>query len=146
MTSARWGSRTGSCSSRARSPRPSSTSSSSTSRSGTRSSRAPRSRSSSSRRTWPRPTTSAGDGSGYLQGLHGEEIPLAGRITAIADTFDALVSRRVYKAPIALDSALAVIEDGRGEQFDPELVDMFLACRADVAEIVAAHPDHDLRG
>jgi putative two-component system response regulator len=83
------------------------------------------------------------DGSGYLQGLHGEEIPLAGRITAIADTFDALVSRRVYKAPIALDSALSVIEDGRGKQFDPELVDMFLACRADVAEIVAAHPDYD---
>ncbi|HET6865209.1 MAG TPA: HD domain-containing phosphohydrolase [Solirubrobacteraceae bacterium] len=81
------------------------------------------------------------DGSGYLQGLRGEEIPLAGRITAIADTFDALVSRRVYKDPIPLDSALVVIEEGRGKQFDPQLVDMFLACRADVAAIVADHPD-----
>jgi cyclic di-GMP phosphodiesterase len=81
------------------------------------------------------------DGSGYLQGLRGEEIPLAGRITAIADTFDALVSRRVYKDPIPLDSALVVIREGRGKQFDPHLVDMFLDCRTDVAAIVADHPD-----
>ncbi|MBV9604289.1 MAG: response regulator [Solirubrobacterales bacterium] len=80
------------------------------------------------------------DGEGYLQGLRGEEIPLAGRITAIADTFDALVSRRVYKPPVSLDSALAVIERGRGTQFDPQLVDLFLDCRVEVAEIVAAHP------
>ncbi len=82
------------------------------------------------------------DGGGYLHGLRGEEIPLAGRITAIADTFDALVSRRVYKPPVPLDSALAVIEEGRGKQFDPHLVDLFLECRADVAAIVAEHPDH----
>ena len=81
------------------------------------------------------------DGNGYLHGLRGEEIPLAGRITAIADTFDALVSRRVYKAPIPIDSALAVIQQGRGKQFDPQLVDLFLACRTDVAAIVADHPD-----
>jgi putative two-component system response regulator len=81
------------------------------------------------------------DGGGYLQGLRGEEIPLAGRITAIADTFDALVSRRVYKEPIPLESALAVIEEGRGKQFDPQLVDLFLDCRADMAAIVADHPD-----
>jgi putative two-component system response regulator len=82
------------------------------------------------------------DGGGYLQGLRGEEIPLAGRITAIADTFDALVSRRVYKSPVPLDSALAVIEEGRGKQFDPHLVDLFLDCREEVAAIVAEHPDH----
>ncbi len=82
------------------------------------------------------------DGSGYLQGLHGEEIPLAGRITAIADTFDALVSRRVYKPPVPIDCALAVIEEGRGKQFDPQLVDLFLECRRDIADIVAEHPDH----
>ncbi|HJS93306.1 MAG TPA: HD domain-containing phosphohydrolase [Solirubrobacteraceae bacterium] len=82
------------------------------------------------------------DGTGYLQGLHGEEIPLAGRITAIADTFDALVSRRVYKPPVPVDSALAVIREGRGKQFDPQLVDLFLACRADLTAIVADHPDH----
>ena len=81
------------------------------------------------------------DGGGYLQGLRGEEIPLAGRVTAIADTFDALVSRRVYKEPIALEPALAVIRDRRGTQFDPDLVDVFLECREDVATIVAQHPD-----
>jgi cyclic di-GMP phosphodiesterase len=81
------------------------------------------------------------DGGGYLHGLRGEEIPLAGRITAVADTFDALVSRRVYKDPVPLERALAVIEEGRGTQFDPQLVDVFLACRADVAAIVAEHPD-----
>jgi putative two-component system response regulator len=82
------------------------------------------------------------DGGGYLQGLRGEEIPLAGRITAIADTFDALVSRRVYKPPVPLKGALAVIEEGRGKQFDPHLVDLFLDCREEVAAIVAEHPDH----
>ena len=81
------------------------------------------------------------DGGGYLQGLQGQEIPLAGRITAIADTFDALVSRRVYKDPIPVEHALAVIREGRGTQFDPELVDVFLDCREDVATIVAEHPD-----
>jgi putative two-component system response regulator len=82
------------------------------------------------------------DGGGYLRGLRGEEIPLAGRITAVADTFDALVSRRVYKEPVPLDRALTVIEEGRGKQFDPHLVDVFLDCRADVAAIVAEHPEN----
>lgn len=82
------------------------------------------------------------DGGGYLRGLRGEEIPLAGRITAIADTFDALVSRRVYKPPVPLKAALAVIEQGRGRQFDPHLVDLFLDCREEVAAIVAEHPDY----
>jgi len=81
------------------------------------------------------------DGRGYLHGLRGEEIPLAGRITAVADTFDALVSRRVYKNPVPLERALAVIGEGRGTQFDPQLVDVFLGARKDVATIVAEHPD-----
>jgi cyclic di-GMP phosphodiesterase len=81
------------------------------------------------------------DGGGYLHGLRGDEIPLVGRITAIADTFDALVSRRVYKDPVPLEHALAVINESRGMQFDPDLVDVFLECREDVATIVAEHPD-----
>jgi putative two-component system response regulator len=48
----------------------------------------------------------------------------------------------VYKPPVPVDSALAVIRDGRGKQFDPQLVDLFLACRADLAAIVADHPDN----
>jgi putative two-component system response regulator len=82
------------------------------------------------------------DGGGYLHGLRGEEIPLAGRITAIADAFDALVSRRVYKPRVPVNDALAVIAEGRGNQFDPQLVDLFLECRGDVTEIVAAHPEN----
>jgi putative two-component system response regulator len=81
------------------------------------------------------------DGGGYLRGLRGDEIPLEGRITAIADTFDALVSRRVYRRPVPLDQALVVIADGRGTQFDPELAGVFLDCRDEVAAIVAQHPD-----
>ncbi len=81
------------------------------------------------------------DGGGYLQGLRGEEIPLAGRITAVADAFDALVSRRVYKDPISLEHAMSVIAEGRGTQFDPNLVDLFLECREEVATIVSEHPD-----
>jgi putative two-component system response regulator len=81
------------------------------------------------------------DGGGYLHGLRREEIPLAGRITAIADAFDALVSRRVYKDPVPLERALAEIKEGRGTQFDPDLVDVFLESREDVAAIVAGHPD-----
>ncbi len=59
------------------------------------------------------------DGSGYPSGLAGEDIPIAGRITAIADVFDALTSRRPYKDPMPIDEALAVIEAGVGTQFDP---------------------------
>jgi putative two-component system response regulator len=75
------------------------------------------------------------DGQGYQIGLRGEEIPLEGRITAIADTFDALISRRVYKAPIPLERAFSVIRENRGTQFDPDLADVFLGCREEAAAI-----------
>jgi CHASE2 domain-containing sensor protein len=66
------------------------------------------------------------DGSGYPRGLAGEEIPLAGRICAICDVFDALVSPRPYKDPWAVKSALAEIRSQSGHQFDPDLVDIFV--------------------
>jgi CHASE2 domain-containing sensor protein len=66
------------------------------------------------------------DGSGYPNGLAGEEIPLSGRIVAICDVFDALLSSRPYKPPWSLSDALAEIGRQRGKQFDPELVDAFL--------------------
>jgi putative two-component system response regulator len=81
------------------------------------------------------------DGTGYQQGLKGEEIPIEGRITAIADTFDALVSRRVYKDPIPVEEAFTIIAENRGTQFDPELTDIFLACREEAVAILADHPD-----
>jgi putative two-component system response regulator len=81
------------------------------------------------------------DGTGYLIGLGGEQIPLEGRITAIADTFDALVSRRVYKPPIPLEEAFEVIEAGGGTQFDPELADLFLQHRDEAEAIFYEYPD-----
>jgi cyclic di-GMP phosphodiesterase len=66
------------------------------------------------------------DGTGYRLGLAGEEIPLAGRITAICDVFDALVSARPYKTAWAVEDALDEIRALSGSQFDPRLVELFL--------------------
>ncbi len=65
------------------------------------------------------------DGSGYPQGRRGEEIPLNARIFAIVDVFDALMSKRPYKPPMALDQALEILRAGRGQHFDSALVDAF---------------------
>jgi putative two-component system response regulator len=82
------------------------------------------------------------DGSGYPEGLAGEAIPLAARLMALADVFDALTSRRVYKAPISLAAATAVIREGRGRHFDPTLVDAFLAGRDEIAAIASRYRDN----
>jgi PAS domain S-box-containing protein len=66
------------------------------------------------------------DGSGYPKGLVGTEIPLEGRITAVADVFDALLTDRSYRSALSMDEAVAVIRNGRGSQFDPEIVDVLL--------------------
>jgi PAS domain S-box-containing protein len=66
------------------------------------------------------------DGGGYPQGLKGEEIPLEGRITAVADVFDALLSDRCYRPALSLGDAVEVMEGGRGTHFDPEIVDALL--------------------
>ncbi|HEX3239780.1 MAG TPA: HD domain-containing phosphohydrolase [Solirubrobacterales bacterium] len=66
------------------------------------------------------------DGSGYPQGLAGEEIPLEGRITAVADVFDAILSDRSYRTAMSVDEAVEVMKTGRGSQFDPEVVDALL--------------------
>jgi response regulator RpfG family c-di-GMP phosphodiesterase len=66
------------------------------------------------------------DGSGYPNGLKGEEIPLSARIVAVADVFDALTSRRPYKEPFSLDLAFQLISEGSGKHFDPEIVRVFL--------------------
>lgn len=67
------------------------------------------------------------DGTGYPNGLRENDIPLAGRITAIADAFDAMCSRRPYKEPFSVEEALAVIRDETGKHFDPQVVDAFMA-------------------
>jgi len=81
------------------------------------------------------------DGSGYPAGLAGDAIPVSARLMALADVFDALISRRVYKAPMSLEQATAIIVEGRGKHFDPEVVDAYLACRERFAEIAARFPD-----
>ncbi len=66
------------------------------------------------------------DGSGYPSGLSGEDIPLPGRICAVADVFDALVSKRPYKEAFPTEKALAIMRQGRGAHFDPQVLDVFL--------------------
>ncbi len=66
------------------------------------------------------------NGSGYPRAMHGAEIPIEGRIAALADTFDALTSRRPYKDPYPVDFACRIIKEERGEHFDPVLTDLFL--------------------
>lgn len=65
------------------------------------------------------------DGTGYPQGLKGDEIPVCGRIMALADVYDALIMKRVYKDAMAHDDAAAIILAGRGSQFDPKIVEAF---------------------
>lgn len=71
------------------------------------------------------------DGQGYPLGLRGEDIPLAGRIMAIADVYDALICQRVYKPPLSHEEATEIIRRGRGSQFDPGMVDAFLAVQGE---------------
>ena len=66
------------------------------------------------------------DGSGYPHALAGEGIPIEGRITAVADVFDALLSDRHYRSAMSVDEAVELIEEGRGTQFDPRIVDLLL--------------------
>ncbi|MGL5288881.1 MAG: HD-GYP domain-containing protein, partial [Aeromonas sp.] len=77
------------------------------------------------------------DGSGYPAGLAGTEIPLSGRLMAVADVYDALISERVYKRAFSHEEAKAIIIKGRGTHFDPALVDAFIACEARFIEIAA---------
>ncbi len=73
------------------------------------------------------------DGKGYPQGIKGADIPLGGRIVALADVFDALTSKRPYKEPMPLEKAFAIITEGRGSHFDPEAVDAFFAIKDEIA-------------
>lgn len=75
------------------------------------------------------------DGKGYPARLHGEQIPLAGRIVAIGDVFDALTSDRPYKARLPLERALEIMREGRGTHFDPVLLDCFIEHLDEVLEL-----------
>ena len=81
------------------------------------------------------------DGEGYPNGTAGEDIPIAGRITALADVFDALGSRRCYKEPWSTDKIKAILEEERGKHFEPKLVDLLLNNFDEFWKIREAFPD-----
>lgn len=74
------------------------------------------------------------NGQGYPTGIKGEEIPIEARIMALADVFDALVSKRCYKDAYSFDTAFGIIEESLGTQFDPELGRVFLTCRKELEQ------------
>jgi putative two-component system response regulator len=83
------------------------------------------------------------DGSGYPEGLSGDDIPISARLMAVADVYDALISRRVYKAAMPHEKAVAIIEEGKGSHFDPDMVDAFLELEQEFKKIAATYLDSD---
>ncbi|MBN1648934.1 MAG: response regulator [Spirochaetales bacterium] len=75
------------------------------------------------------------DGAGYPEGLKGDEIPMEGRITAVADVFDALTTKRPYKEAFSVEKAFRIIAEGRGSHFDPALTDAFLSLKDEILRI-----------
>lgn len=83
------------------------------------------------------------DGSGYPLGLAGEAIPLPARLMALADVYDALICKRVYKRGMSHAEASAIIEEGRGKHFDPDIVDAFLARSEEFQAIATRYADSE---
>lgn len=81
------------------------------------------------------------DGSGYPLGLAGTDIPLEGRITAVADVFDALSSKRPYKPAFPLEKCLSILEEGRGKHFDPQVLDAFFSRREEIVRVQVEYAD-----
>jgi response regulator RpfG family c-di-GMP phosphodiesterase len=87
------------------------------------------------------------DGSGYPGGLKGDDIPVSGRLMALADVYDALISERVYKPAFSHEKACDIIVEGKGSHFDPDVVDAFLAVEQKFREIAStfSKPEQDFR-
>ncbi|MCF6324834.1 MAG: two-component system response regulator [Gammaproteobacteria bacterium] len=83
------------------------------------------------------------DGSGYPDGLKGDEIPISGRLMAISDVYDALISKRVYKPAFSHEKAVKIIIEGKGAHFDPDVVDAFLALEQEFVAIAKKFADLD---
>lgn len=84
------------------------------------------------------------DGSGYPLGLSGDEIPISARLMSLADVYDALTSRRVYKEAMPHEEALALIKEGRGLKFDPDVLDAFLKMQDEFFLISQKYMDSDI--
>jgi putative two-component system response regulator len=83
------------------------------------------------------------DGSGYPEALAGDAIPISARIMAVADVYDALISRRPYKNPFPHDKAVQMIIDGRGTHFDPDMVDAFVELQDEFLAISQRYADSE---
>jgi putative two-component system response regulator len=83
------------------------------------------------------------DGSGYPLGLAGDTIPVSARLMAVADVYDALISKRVYKDGMPHEKAIGIIVEGRGNHFDPDIVDAFLAIQDQVLDVAHRYADTD---
>lgn len=83
------------------------------------------------------------DGSGYPDGLTGEQIPVSARLMALADVFDALISQRAYKPPMSYQEARNIITAGRAKHFDPEVVDAYLTMEAEFIAVAERYKDDE---
>ena len=83
------------------------------------------------------------DGSGYPTGKRGDDIPISARLMAVADVYDALISRRVYKEGMSHEKALGIIVEGRGSHFDPDIVDAFVALQDEFRAVALRFADSD---
>ena len=81
------------------------------------------------------------DGTGYPQGLACDAIPVSARLMAVADVYDALISKRVYKPAFSHDQACSTIVRGKGTHFDPDMVDAFVDIAEDFRSIAQKYPD-----
>ena len=81
------------------------------------------------------------DGAGYPKGLKGQDIPIAGRIVALADVYDALRHKRCYKEPWSLDDVIKEINAQKGKQFDPKLIDVFNERVQELEDVLVRYPD-----
>jgi response regulator RpfG family c-di-GMP phosphodiesterase len=81
------------------------------------------------------------NGSGYPKGLAGEEIPLCGRLMAVADVYDALISERHYKKALPHEDALAILQRDKGTHFDPLIIEAFMEIESEIEEIAKRHRD-----
>lgn len=84
------------------------------------------------------------DGGGYPDGLAGDDIPIAARLMALADVFDALISQRVYKPPMSFDEAYEIIVAGRRTHFDPDVVDAFIARFDEFSEVAIRYGEAEM--
>ncbi len=84
------------------------------------------------------------DGSGYPQGTAGDAIPLSARLMAVADVYDALISRRVYKEGMPHEKAVSIIAEGKGTHFDPDMVDAFIEVQEDFRAVAKRYADSDI--